>query len=316
MSNFACKCGDGFGNLGLPKCAVGENPIFKDIFVPTFAADGTKNKILSTDLVDGKLPESFVLGKLNASNPADRWYPTPVDYEELNPSRTDRIQQTTARGTIYDIWKGVSVFEARLIDVPFSFASEIEKGKCIEMSVYHVSSTGELMGEVSDDGTEFFPRRIQKNSLTADSYPATDTEKAYTLIRYQLDRLANEGNFLTLSGSEVDLRELEGLIPVTLSQGSTPNTTTLLYIDARIKYGSFNNQEFVGKSDVGDWNAVNADTDAVLTLSGVTESPEGTYELTLSAPLVGGSVKVNYVETRTSVEDKGYASNTLIVTTP
>ena len=67
-------CGCSIANLGYGSCGEVFDVTRKLIFVRTYDNDGVRNKISTSDLVDGVLPEAFITAKLIAT-PDKRWYP-------------------------------------------------------------------------------------------------------------------------------------------------------------------------------------------------------------------------------------------------
>ena len=45
VKNFACECGGGIGNIGLPGCVKKAGLVVKDYFFNTYANDGSRNTV-------------------------------------------------------------------------------------------------------------------------------------------------------------------------------------------------------------------------------------------------------------------------------
>jgi len=321
VKNFACLCGGGIGNIGLPSCVERPALIVKDIFMNTYAADGTRNSIKSTDLVGGVLPSAFLLGKFTEADPTKRWYITPDTYEEAEPTRTDRTTQESATGTIKTLRNGQIQRSFQLWDVPHSWASKLNTATCNEVSVFSVDESGKLVGETNKDGSEFFGLIIQKGTLNAEAFEASPTVDAYTSITYQISRASVEGSFLTLSADQLedDLRTARSLIEVDLTQGSGANTNTKIFVDAfNGTLGSFGNYHpLQGAVLIADWKVfTSAGTlGAEIVITNVTENAAGQYEIDLTAD-AATEVFVSFVKVKTSISDFGYVADQVSITKP
>ena len=119
----SCICGGGLGKLGTPNCVSQEKDFVRAILVPTYDANGDKTIILNTDFVNGVLPDSYIQGKLDTV-----WAITPDQFEEGAPTRSDRITQTSANGTIREIQKGVKQYDFQLWNVPTAWQGQMNQG--------------------------------------------------------------------------------------------------------------------------------------------------------------------------------------------
>ncbi len=315
-NNFSCSCGSGIGSLGVPSCVKQFGLSYRDIFVNTYDFAGNRNGIPVSAFVNGVLPESYLLSFFDASDTSYRWSITPDKYEEVAPSRTERQTQESATGTIKVLRKGVDTFEGQLWNVPKFFSENINKANCNEISVYKIDEAGNVAGEVSADGSMFYPLLIEKGSLNAESFDATPTTGAYTRITYQLSRLVNEGNYLTISRGQLgaDLRTARSLIEVDLKLVST--TATEVVVDASNgNFGNFASPfKVVGADLITDWLVRDATTNANIALTSVDDVIDGRYKLTFaSTPTT--AVFVYFKKTRTSIASLGLIADPLAVTT-
>lgn len=322
VTNFSCSCSGGIGNIGVPPCINKAKLIKKDIFFNTYALDGTRNSIKFSDLVDGIVPESFLLAKLNEDDPSKRWYITPDEYEEAAPSRTDRTTQESNTGTTKVLRSGQLNRSFELWEVPHSWAAQLNRGTCNEVSVLSVDEQGNLVGEVSEDGSEMYGLPIQKGTLFAESFEATADKDAYTMVTYQISRLSNEGLYLTLSASTLgaDIRRAKGLIEFDLSQDSdNANTATEIFVDTQnITVGTFNNYyKLRGATGVTDWKVYTSSgvLGTEILVNAVEEIREGVYKLTLDTN-TSTTVFVSLVKKPTRITEFGSTADQLTLTKP
>ena len=316
LLSFSCVCGAGVGNLGIPSCVKNASLLNRDIFVNAFAADGTRNSIKDSDLTDGKLTAAKLLEFFNHPDPTKRWYPTPDKYEEVANARTDRQTQESSTGTVKILRNGVKTRQAELWDVPESWSANINKASCVQMATFAVGEGGELSGEVSADGSEFFPLLIEKGTLNAEPFDANPDKDAYTVVTYQLSRNINEGAYITLSADDIeaDLLSARALIEVSIDQGPTANTATLIYVTAKnCSYGTYGDFESLeGAVTPANWSVTDS-LGATIAISAIQEIGDE-YEITIaSTPTT--DVLVSYLTGRTSITDFGYIGGPGAVTT-
>ena len=324
MASGSCFCGGGLSNLALFSCANNPKVTKKSIFVPKYGSDGSLNGIPSekqdpTAWENGKLKESYILGKLDAPDGRDRWYLTPDLYEEVTSTRTDRIQETAASGTTRTLANGVPQFEARLWDAPQAWSANLNSASCQEMTVYSMDAEGSLVGESSTDKTFYYGLPIEKNTLNAEFFPATDTTGAYTVVTYQIEKTVDEGRIITLSSQQIEpnLLTARGLIDIVLTEGTGSTATNLLVLAESDIYGNFNDYEALeGATVTTDWTVLDGTTPVIV--STATEDQTASdynYDLTIpSTPTT--DLTVSYLKTRTSVSEFGFISNTITITTP
>lgn len=321
VKNFACLCGGGLGNLGVPACVTRGGLIVKDIFMNTYAEDGTRNAILATDFVNGVLPAAYLLGKFTDPDPSKRWYITPDTYEEADPTRTDRTTQESATGTIKTLRNGQLNRSFQLWEVPHSWAAKLNKSTCNEVSVISVDEKGQLIGEVNQDGSEFYGLLVQKGTLNAEAFEASPTVDAYTSITYQISRESQEGLFLTIGAeqTESDMKTAKSLIEVDLTQGDGTNTNTEIFIDAfNGTYGTFNDEfALQGATDTADWKVYTTPGTAgvEITVTAVEETEKGKYKLTLAVD-ASTTVYVSFVKVKTDLSAIGYVADQVTITKP
>lgn len=318
-TNFNCECEGGIGNLGVPSCF--KNPALghKDIFVQTYKSDGTRNSIPKSALVNGVIPASTLNSYLTAEQ-TQRWYITPGKLEEIESNRTDRTTQEGQTGTMKILRSGQLTRSYELWDVPYNWSASLNKAGCNEISVFRVDESGALSGQVSEDGAFLYPLPIQKGSLNAESFEPTASKDGYTSVTYQISRSFIEGLLITLPASALgaDLRNAFSLIEVDLTQGTTTNTNTIIYVDAKsVRGGDFvSPYPFKGATGTADWEVkVNNTAETAIVITAVEEIADGEYKITLTAD-VATSVNVYMVKQRTNVSDLGFVADRVTLTKP
>jgi hypothetical protein len=308
----SCQCGGGLGKLGTPNCVNQEKVKARSVFLPLYDSEGNRNSILNTDFVNGVLPDSYVQGKLDEIDASKRWNITPDTYEEVAPSRTDRITQTSSGGTIRELQKGVKTYDAQLWNVPTAWSSLINQGGCLELGEYTIDITGKLGGELSADGSELYPRAIQPQSLVAEDFDATNTEGQYTKLTYQLSRTADEAQFFAYGADalETDFLSARSLIQAELTGGSGVTTATDVFVTLK----DFAHNPVRGQDEIADWSVLDALL-APVTISAVEEVADGEYKLTITST-PAETLTVDFVKVRTSSNAILYCASAILVVTP
>ena len=249
MATEACFCGSGMGSLGLPNCVGTEGVHRRDIFVPLYDSTGARNSIPASELDNnnGKITESYIIGKLDETDASKRWQITPYTYKNGAPARTDDTSETAADGSIRILSRGVRTYSNELWDVPPTWAGQFNSGNCQEFGVYRIDETGKLGGELSDDKTELYPRAIEINSAIANENEAVDGSSGQKIVlTYQLSKNAVEKNFFTISATDISANlltvraQVEGSLWFLIVRLWLQLKTELV-IDAKsYLYGSFN----------------------------------------------------------------------------
>lgn len=316
-----CTCPAGRENLGVLSCASTMKTVKKHIFMAQFANDGTRNSIKLADLVDGVLPDSFVLDKVNESDKSKRWYFTPDKYENVAPSRTDPVTEDFNSGRIEKIQDGVMQFEGFLVGQDSTLASKLASNGCGPTAAFEVGKDGSIRGEVSADGTELYPLLVNKGSLVSVPVPEVEgSSVAKIQLNFQYDELVNEAKLMILQKAQMatDLLKVQGLLDGSITVLSSPaitNSTVSITLDYT-NYGSFGVQNAIQGQDVeANWELLDGVTP--VTISDVNDvNGDGTqYDFTFtSTPTT--DLTLNYIGTPAASTDQGFDIPSVNFTTP
>jgi hypothetical protein len=306
-----CKCTNGAKNLGQPNCVgVLERPE-KLCFVYTRANDGTENKILSSDTVD----DTFVSGLINQTDKSKRWFPTPV-INQVNDERAD-FNTFDLDGFAINSSKGIrtvsfSVVEGaspQLVDAFNSLA-------CRDISFYIWSVDEQIGGNGRVDG-ELKPFRIKKKTMKAKYNPPSKVNEtpAMVMVSFDVSELEDDADIAYMdygtgaNDVQVVITDYTGLVDVTMGAASSISTTGFV-TEIDLLYGSvFNKEPFVG-GVLADFSLYNETTLASVTITSVTESPDGTYTFVIPAQTSADVLTLTFSK-------NGYeASSTLSITIP
>lgn len=321
MAVAFCTCPSGRDNLGTLACASTMKTIKKHIFMDEFNSDGERNSIQLTDLVDGVLPDAFVLDKINETDPTKRWYFTPDSYENVEGTRTDPTTEEFQSGRIEKIQDGVRQFQGVLLGLDSTFASRLASNSCGDTAVYEVAIDGSLRGEVSEDGSQLYPMVINQGSLIAIPVEEVEgTSVAKIQLNFQYSQLVDEGALMILQAAQIetDLLKCTGLIDGIITVLDTPAITnatvnvTLTYAF----YGSFGVSSFIqGQDNAADWDLKDGVTPVVI--SGVVDlNGDGSeYEITFTSTPTS-DLTLDYIGIPTLATEQGFDIPKVEFTTP
>jgi hypothetical protein len=286
-----------------------------------FAADGTRNSIQISDLVNGKLPESFILGKLNETDPTKRWYVTPDKYESVNPTRTDAITEDFPSGRIERIQDGVEQFEGFIVGQDSTLAAKIASNGCADGAVFPIALDGSITGELSVDELELFPIAYNKGSLISVPVPPVEgTSVAKIQLNFQYDELVDEGRLTQLLGDDIDanLLQANGLLDGTIEVLSSPAITnstvsvTLTY-DC---YQAFGRTSYIqGQDVVASWSLLDGVTPVTISDVNDVNGDGSQYDITFTST-PSSTLTLDYIGVPTSVTDQGFDVPAVTFNTP
>tara|TARA_R110002020_G_scaffold439652_5_gene650172 strand:+ start:607 stop:1557 length:951 start_codon:yes stop_codon:yes gene_type:complete len=313
-----CICGDGKQNLGVLGCYDSFESVKKHIGVQTFDSQGNRNSILLTDLVDGKLTDAYILGKLTEADASKRWYITPKTYENVEPSRTDSTYEDFSSGARQLIDVGVKAFQGIIPKTAGVIASKMNAGACVASGNYEVDVNGSLKGEMSDDGTELFPIQISQGSFEAVEIDPVEASSVQRIqITFQYAKTVKEGQLRIINADniDVDLLKVNGALNGKLEEtGTTSSTefTATFDIDSFGQWGVVIPIE--GQTLPSNWLITDSGLNNIVPTL-ITEPIAGQYVFTIP-PTPSDTLLVEFIGVPSSSLDQTFESDVLSVTTP
>jgi len=299
-----CNCTLGLTNSGIPNCQPVMKVARKLIVVPMFQDDGTANEI---DLTSDTLDSAFFLGKRDNVDSSQRWYPLPK-MENVETSRDNPIKEDFNSGRSITIQDGVRTFTGLLVQQYGTFLNKIEDYGCDRVGVFIVDKDGNLIG-ISDTANKLRPIEIDGDSWKPILQWGDDTTSTKIQLNFNWDMDEQDRNIRMIKKSDLDnynLLSLNGLLDVYGRDLALPTSTTQLKVALFYEFGGLKDQgdytagvEGLGVDDIVVYN-VTTDTD--VTPSAVTETPEGTYELTFAAQTSADVLKVKVDKSGFSAE--------------
>jgi hypothetical protein len=250
MADFSCDCNVTLGNSGVPGCQAIAAVTRKLIIVPTYADDGTKNRILKTDTLN----QAFFDALVDNTDASKRYYPTVV-LDNVEDVRADSIQETLNSGENTKIQDGIRSFSGFGQAVSTVYLSKIQNWACVDISAYAVDRQGNLIGKDSADGLAIEPISINQNTWDPQAIKATDTTKQKISHKFEWSSAESDGDLRQINSADLggaDLLSLSGLLDVTtvISAITATTFTATLTLD----YGSYMANNPVKGWVVGDFS--------------------------------------------------------------
>jgi len=290
-----CACGTGGKNTGQPSCVPQINRVASLVFVQTIAEDGTRNSIQKSDFVNGQLPDAFIEGKINETDPSKRWYVTP----KINTVTDTRAEPVTfdVDGIAVIVDQGIRTFLGSYyskLGAP-QFAGVLNSFQCLDMSYYEITVDGAIVG--IDNGDDMLPIDIETGTLYAGVVKRTKTDPNSVSLTFAIQELVRDENLIQIGAANIEPNMLlkRGLLDSTGEALTTPAiTTTTVRIDLNYAYGEFPNKlprKDVVVADLSPDNGVtpstvfNQSTSSNVAVTSLTPvaGEDGVYDMVLAA---------------------------------
>jgi len=281
-----CSCETVMGNTGLPSCYKALTLATGIFMTPTYANDGTKNVIDTTDTID----DAYILAAINNADQSKRWFPL----QKLNAVTSERAEptfDTRSDGGQAFVKQGIRNFSFEIWEGGARFKKQLDKGRCREFSFFIINE-GRIIGlDLTDEQLELAPIRIAKDSLVVNYLFATDTTVEKVVVTFQFDQRENDGNLSYVEvEDDADLTGYRGLLDI--YSEIVQNTLTTVTVKLFNKYGAANNKNVLTGLVAGDFALYNVTDSAAVTVNSSVESPEGSYLLTFSAQTANDVLRI------------------------
>jgi len=300
--SVVCSCEVSFLNTGLPNCIPAYRVWKKLIIVPLTANDGTKNKILSSDTLNA----AFFNGKINNVDSSKRWYPLPK-MKNVESTKADSILESFADQSQLFVAEGVRGFTGQLVNQSATFAGQLKAARCTDFGFYAIDGNGSLYGYTNNETGVIYPIPVDKNTWNPIWTLPTDTTVEKVTLNFQFDATLQDeyiGQIVSSDITGINLLDVSGLIDIFSEVVSC--STTALVVKMYNRYGSAFNKLPMEGLIIGDFfdtvggavgKLYNVTDSAAVTISSVTESPDGTYTFAFTAQTVADVLRVTPVKT-------------------
>lgn len=301
-----CSCKTVMGNTGLPSCYKALTLATGIFMTPTYANDGTKNVIDTTDTID----DAYILAAINNADQSKRWFPL----QKLNAVTSERAEptyDTRSDGGNAFVKQGIRSFNFEIWEGGARFKKMLDKGRCREFSFFIINE-GRIIGlDLTDEQLELAPIRIAKDSLVVNYLFATDTTVEKVGVTFQFDQRENDGNLSYVEvADDADLTGYRGMLDIYSTHVS--NILTATTVKLFHKYGAANNKSALTGLLAADFALYNVTDTAAVTVISCTESPEGTYLLTFAAQTEADVLRIT--PTKSGYDFSAVIASTTILT--
>lgn len=289
-----CVCNNARKNTGVARCKSLFYAPKKIIFVPTWADAGTKNKIAAADTLNS----TYITTKLNAADDI-RWYPLPL-MENAVINVAEPIFETPKSAKKYLVSEGITSVTAELFEQELKYLDKLKDKNCGDWSIYLVDNYGNLLGET--DGTDLYPIKVAQGTLSAiPKFSEEKTSVPKLMITFDFDETTKNENLIIISADDWVSGNLltgcDGLLDVNVavSDEGTTGFTAVLTNDfgtfkQKVDITGFVVTDFVSSVTASTGKIRNTTTGADVTITSVTESPDGTYTFAYSSGVSNGNV--------------------------
>ena len=275
-----CNCNVGLSNTGRPGCVPIQSVTSKFIMVPLKDNSGNLNGI------DLTAPLPTWANLVNATDASQRWFPLP-GFENVELPKAESQFEEANSGRMAFLREGKRSFSGELWgeDSTPTLLGKLKAGRCVEFGVYIIDVTGNLIG--SKVGNYLYPVPVDEQSWNPTFMFATDSTVQKIMLTFDFDRLFDDSTMYMITSTEagIDFNTLAGLIDVNLVVDSQV-TTVSVTVDASFDYGTALNPILFQGAVLADFDLYDNTNAAPFTITGVSESPAGTY--TILAAFVSG----------------------------
>lgn len=292
-----CKCGAQLSNLG-HECTSPFGVAVLAIFVPTLDSDGVQNGILKTQ----DLNKTYFDLMVNHTDPTKRWYPTP-QFKNVVDTRADAKFWEADDQSVEFVSEAARKFMALITQKSGSGATapamkkQIESARCSSgLSVFLISEGRQILCKPSADGLSALPIEIDAQSVYAGFVKSTKQQNQHLALMFNFAATENDGDLQTIECSEIDGYDILMLTALrNVCYELIETTPTNLKVKLVVKgFGSIINPytvdglvaaDFVSSDTDATSKIYDATTDSDLSVTGVTESPDGTYDIAVASTL-------------------------------
>ena len=321
MSVFcACATSGANGNTGTSNAALQLKRAECYYLVPKVADDSTKNVILSTDLVNGVLPETFIKEKINNIDPSKRWYPLPQLRSITNERATPETQTFDGGQNSQITAEGLRTVSTLVLGVNAKYKKNLDKLACLyDLAFFEIDECGAMGGEENaKDETIFEPHPIGDNTFYTNLVKAQGSDGQTLQITFEYDSRSADENECVIPAAniELDLCEENGLLNAIPTFSAT--TTTSFTATISLEYGGFQNQRTVPGLVAADFLLFNVTDSAAVVITTVTENPanSGIYDFTFPLQDSSDVLQLQQAFTGNKYDKEGFEIVELTTTVP
>jgi len=269
------------------------------VFVPTLDSEGNLNGILKTQDMNKAYFDSMV----NHADPTKRWYPSPKFKNVVN-TRADAKFWEADDQSVEFVSEAARKFTAIITLKSGTGATspamkkQIESARCSDgLSVFVISENRQVLCKESSDGLSVLPIEIDEQSVYAGFVFGTKDQNQHLMLSFNFSATEKDGDLKLIDCSEIDgydVLMLKALLDICyeLVDQHVDSITVKLKSDFGSALNPFTadglvDNDFVSADDGAAAQIWNETDQANVAITGVTESPDGTYEIEFAAQDLG-----------------------------
>lgn len=277
MGCTTCKCGVGLSNTGTactPIMQVAKNIIL----VPYFTDAGAINSVA----LNATLNSAYFTAKVNNADNSQRWFPLP-ELKNVVDERAENRLESFEDGSSVFISEGDRSFTGWLVKGTPKLKQKIESARCVEVGVYIVDKSGNLIGVHDEANDLLLPIKLDEASISARLIKTTDSTIQKLELKFNFSADEKDENLAMIACDEMDYNVLllKGLLDIHAEFSSI--TTTSFVVKLKTEYGTPITPVLDEGLVVGDFSLYNDTDNASVTVLTATENPDGVYTLTYAA---------------------------------
>lgn len=297
MSNI-CQCTLGKQNTQENSCPDLMQIAARIIIVPKFKADGTVNELANVAAVT----KAALQAKFDAADIDDRWFPL-SQFKNVEDTRGDSIFEEFTDRSKVKIDEGKRMFTGYIVNQGTKLLEKLKSWACQEFGIYIIDKNSNFV-YITDVATELKvqPIAVDANSWEAILIKATDTTVAKIKISFDFKQNMKDEYLRYIAAEDLDFDGLNtadvyGLYTVIAAAATNLSTTGFkmaLATDYKLP---------VKNLLIGDFALYNVTDSASVSISTMTENPDGTYAFTFAAQTSSDVLRLTPTKSRYDFAD-------------
>ncbi len=306
----ACKCDASLNNTGFecqPLIAVSK----KLNILPRFGSSGAENFIDTTSV--GLNTQTFWDNLLNAVNPKDRLFPLP-EHKNATSDRGDSVFESFDDGSKVFIRQGIrsnSILIVGKAATP-TLAKKLAGYRCAEFGIIDIDRQASTIGSSRGETGKMYPILVDASTWDVKFVREQASNAGRILINFDWALTEKDEDLILFTQDEiapVNPLRFEGLLDV--FSANTGITTTGFVSALTVEYGTAIKKQGVTGLLITDFTLKNATTGVAVTITSVTENPNGTY--TFVIPVQTSGTKLTLSSTKKHFDFTNVANNTILI---
>jgi hypothetical protein len=305
----ACACNAGLSNTGTG-CSPFWQVAVKLIVVPYYDSDGNQNSIDLTDTLN----QAYFTALINQADTSLRWLPLP-SMLNVEDTRAESLMETFENGSMMFVQQGARSFKSIVAGrgATPQLLGNLGTFRCVPFGVYGIDKQGNIIGSIGTqdpcDITLLYPIRIDENSWDPTWIKPTDktAQKINIAFYFHMDEDDASLRMITADEHNANLLTVNGLLDVCSEYSNLELTSFTVTLNTY--FGTLLNPVRVEGLVITDFALYNVTDSASVTISTLTETSDGVYDLTFAAQT--GLDELRLTPTQTGYDFAAVVANTI-----